>query len=242
LSIEEREVIFMVRKSILFIAILFFFAGNIYSQQLQKNELTFSIGGSYPTSGNLHTIERMVDHDVLTVGNDQLSFQVDYLRFINDDWAWRLCLRRSSFELERANWDCSCCTPPSHTIPVYSLNFGFSYYYGKWQSVSPYVGGGVNFNTTTTKDDYWFKVNYPSAEVLTPKAKISVGPYFVTGISWKIEEELSLRVEAEYDYNGFTMARWYYSCAGRMCVPHKSGDKLIRANPVTISVGISFKW
>jgi hypothetical protein len=114
---------------------LFFFAESVYSQQFQKNEHTFSIGGSYPTSGNLHTIERMVNQEVLSVSNNQLCFQVDYSRFLNDDWAWRVSLRRATFELERTNWD-NPFVPPFHTIPVYSLNFGFSYYYGKWQSVS----------------------------------------------------------------------------------------------------------
>jgi len=224
-----------------FLLLMLLSQGLILSQELMKNELTLNVGTSIPTSGDLYADEGEY-HRVFYAKQNGATYQLSYSRFLTKSFALRFSYRHAAFMGIRDNnshYDFSGFVP--HSIGTHAIDAGICYYYDVGEKMSLYIGGGINFMTTKTNEDKWFKPNYHSAEVIKPLTHISPGLFAISGISLKLSKNVSLKIEEEYVYNGFTVSRWNYH-GGKVASIYEEGRKVIRINPLTTLAGISFRW
>ena len=224
----------------LVIALIFLYQGLAYSQDFLKNELSVSVGVSYPTAGDIYGDWAQVEKTFHTEKTGA-TFKVAYSRFFKESLALRVSYQQASYFASRPNWCWYCPPHPSYKIPTYSLDVGLFYFKKLGERTSFYGGGGINIMTTRTREDDWFKVNTPGAEAITPLTHLHAGPFVAGGLSIKLSRNISLKLEGEYVYNGFTMNRWNWH-GSKVGAYHKEGYKLIRISPLTTLAGLSFKW
>jgi len=229
--------VFRMRMLTVIMAILIFQC-LIYSQETTKNEITISFGASIPTSGDLSAHESGEYHRVFHTNRDGLTYQIEYSRFFKESMAISFSYWKAPFEGIRDHYWLQ---RDSFKFDTHSLNIGFFYHFRRSQIFSPYIGGGLNLMTTETDKEARLKVNYPSAEWISPLRHINYGPFVAGGASWNISKNVALKLEGQYVYNGYSVRKWYFR-GWKVGTILEGGKKVIRINPFNLSLGVSLKW
>jgi outer membrane protein W len=206
-----------------------------------KNQFTFGLGYSWPQDGSLKESFSLGGERSFSTANAPV-FMLAYTRAIRGPWAWRLDLSYSSYNSTRTNYHSAFGrSDPHHHIPLTALNGSICYRFSPSAFFSPYIGVGLNAMAASGDSEKTFLVHAWGASYMSPTSRLHFGPSFLAGCSWRIDNSISLTLEAQYCYNGWVAEKWVWH-GYHVGDFDKVGYETIFVNPLNIVVGLSLRW